>query len=71
MGEFLAMGGHGAYIWACYGLAALVMIWLLVASIRTMRSRETMVAALRQNKNNRSAPEAASPANKTQTVEQN
>lgn len=29
--EFLAMGGHGAFVWACYGLtffAVIVGIWL-------------------------------------------
>ena len=25
---FLAMGGYGAYIWSCYGLTAVVLIFM-------------------------------------------
>ncbi len=31
------MGGYGIYVWPCYGLVFVGMIWLLVASIRRDR----------------------------------
>ncbi len=35
---FLAMDGKGVFIWPSYALSALVLGWLLVASIRFQRS---------------------------------
>ena len=43
MSEFFAMGGHGFYIWASYGVTALFMI---VEVIAVMRSRRTVVKRL-------------------------
>ena len=40
LSEFLAMGGHGGFIWSCYGLAALVLIGFLVSSLRDLRQQE-------------------------------
>lgn len=34
LGEFLAMGGHGPYVWSAYGVAVLVLVWLVVAPLR-------------------------------------
>jgi heme exporter protein D len=31
--EFLAMGGHGLYVWVAYGIAALVFAFNLVAPV--------------------------------------
>jgi len=31
--EFLAMGGHGKYVWIAYGLAAVIFILNLVAPV--------------------------------------
>ena len=28
LGEFLSMGGYGAYVWSCYGLTLAVLIIL-------------------------------------------
>ena len=28
------MGGHGPYVWSAYGVAALVLVWLVVAPLR-------------------------------------
>ena len=50
MSEVLAMGGHAAFIWPAYAVAAAVMIGLLAASIATMRQREAMVDSLRANR---------------------
>jgi heme exporter protein D len=29
MSEFLAMGGHGPYVWAAYGITLAVLVWNL------------------------------------------
>ena len=46
MGEYLAMGGHGAFIWPAYLCAAAVMAGLLVASLRALRARQAELDAL-------------------------
>jgi len=28
------MGGHGPYVWSAYGVAVLVLVWLVVAPLR-------------------------------------
>ena len=43
--SFFEMGGYAAYVWPAFGVAAAVMIALLVLSLRDMRARE---AALRK-----------------------
>ena len=32
--EFLAMGGHGPYVWSAYGVALVVLVWLVVQPLR-------------------------------------
>ena len=44
MSEFLAMGGYGGFVWPAFGLTALVMVWLLVASLRRLRTNERLLA---------------------------
>jgi heme exporter protein D len=31
LSEFLAMGGHGFYVWPSFGVTALCMIWEMLA----------------------------------------
>lgn len=31
--EFLAMGGHGLYVWIAYGLTAVIFIYNLIAPV--------------------------------------
>lgn len=50
MSEFFAMGGHAAFIWPCYILAAAVMAYLVIQSLRTMRQNEKMVETLRASR---------------------
>ena len=40
MQEFLDMGGYGAYIWPCYGITAVVMLGVLIASVKSLKSTE-------------------------------
>ena len=46
--EFLAMGGYAAYVWPAFGVAALIMVVLLVASGRSLRARERALKGLEQ-----------------------
>lgn len=48
MEKYFSMGGHGAYIWPSYLIAALVLIALLVTSLRAVRAREAQLKTLRQ-----------------------
>jgi heme exporter protein CcmD len=41
--EFFAMGGYAGFIWPAYGIAALVLVGLLVVSLHQLRqARETL-----------------------------
>ena len=46
MSDFLAMGGHGFYIWASYGVTALFMIVEVIAVRRSTRTVEKRLARL-------------------------
>jgi len=46
MDAFLTMGGHGAYIWPAYGIVALVLAGLFVASRRFAKSSSAELEAL-------------------------
>ncbi len=45
------MGGYAGFVWSAYGVAALILIGLVVMSWKDLRARQAEVAAL----------EAASP----------
>lgn len=49
MNEFLSMGGYAAFVWPSYGLSALVMAVLLVASLRSLTATENEFSRLKQN----------------------
>jgi heme exporter protein D len=47
MTEFLAMGGHGAYVWSAYGITLTVLVlnvWLARAKRRTALQRARQLA---------------------------
>lgn len=50
MSEFLVMGGYAAFIWPTYGVAAVLLVGLLVLSLRSMRQREALVDSLRRSR---------------------
>jgi len=52
--EFLRMGGYAAYVWPAYGITAVVMLGLLVATLRDLRANERTLQTLRQAR--RAAP---------------
>ncbi len=43
---YFAMGGYAAYIWPAFGVAAVVLIGLLLDSWRAARAREAELATL-------------------------
>ena len=49
MSEFLAMGGHGPYVWTAYGITLAILIWNLWSAWALLRrnlrqaARETTV----------------------------
>lgn len=57
------MGGYGAFVWPAFGLTALVMIWLLVATLRRLWEREKALAELQaaQPRPRRGPSTAATP----------
>ena len=55
--ECLAMGGHGAFIWPAYLIAAAVLLGLLVVSIRDMRAQEHVLQQLRAVRRGGDAPQ--------------
>jgi heme exporter protein CcmD len=46
LGDFIAMGDYGAYVWPCYGLTLAVLIWSAWSARRQLR--EQIVAARRR-----------------------
>ncbi|MCR4378032.1 MAG: heme exporter protein CcmD [Rhodospirillales bacterium] len=47
MQEFLSMGGYGAYVWPSYVMSAVLLVALLAASVRGLKSTETEFDRLR------------------------
>ena len=47
--EFFRMGGYGAFVWPAYGLAGVVLIAMLVASLRFLRTHESDLRSLEGN----------------------
>ena len=66
MAEFFAMGGYAAYVWPAYGLAALVLVGILVATWKGLHAAESTLKALEGSRPARRRPRrndaAASPA---------
>ena len=47
---FFAMGGYAGYVWPAFGIAALVMIVMVVASLRSLRRREAALAEVEKSR---------------------
>lgn len=48
MSEFFEMGGHAAYIWPAYLIAAAVMVGLLVGSVISLKKKQQMLDTLQK-----------------------
>lgn len=53
MSSFFEMGGYAGYVWPAYGVALIVMVGLLVASLRSVRAREAQLKVLQESRPNR------------------
>lgn len=53
LSEFLAMGGHAAFIWPAWGIAVVALAWITLASFRTLAKNRREVAALEALRPNR------------------
>lgn len=42
----LDLGGYGLYVWPAYGIAALVLLGLLLGALASLRSHERALARL-------------------------
>lgn len=62
LGEFFAMGGYAPYVWGAYGLAAIVLVGLLVATLKRLRESEATLRALEQARPPRRARPGRRPA---------
>jgi heme exporter protein CcmD len=40
MQEFFSMSGYGEYVWSCYALTFVVLIWNLIASRRELKRQQ-------------------------------
>lgn len=48
MTEFFDMGGHGLYIWPCYGLTALLLVALLGTSMKSLSKSKKDLSIMEQ-----------------------
>lgn len=57
LGEFLALGGYGRYVWSAYGVLALAVI-VEVAGLRARTARARRVTAALAGRGKRPVPPA-------------
>ena len=55
--QLLHMNGHGAYVWASYGAAVIVLGWLVTAPL--LRNRKLLADIARQARRDAAAPNTA------------
>ena len=46
MAEFFSMGGYAAYVWPAYGIAAVILVAMLIVSLRGLRRHEALLKTL-------------------------
>ncbi|NQV21238.1 MAG: heme exporter protein CcmD [Rhodospirillales bacterium] len=46
MTEFLSMGGYAEFVWPAFGVAALVLTWLVISSLRSVSLNQKILADL-------------------------
>ncbi len=61
---FFEMGGYGIYVWPAFGVTAIVLIGLLLASLRSLRDNEETLETL-QGERRRRAPATGGRADGT------
>lgn len=64
LSEFLEMGGYAAYVWSAYGITAVVLGGLLIATLRDMSARKKALEQLEPKRRSaRGGPKAGSSSN--------
>ena len=51
--EYFDMGGHGSFIWACYGMVTFVLVTLWIMSRRFVRTSQQQLDGLEANRPSR------------------
>jgi len=46
LGQFLAMGGYARFVWPAYGVAAAVLVGMVLQSYRAWRRQQRLWSAL-------------------------
>jgi heme exporter protein D len=41
--DFIALNGYGAYLWPAFGVAALVLAWMAIDTLRRLRASESLL----------------------------
>lgn len=41
--DFIAMSGHGPYVWACYGITLFIVVYLLLSPVRQSASLKKQI----------------------------
>ncbi|OZB20434.1 MAG: heme exporter protein CcmD [Marinobacter sp. 34-60-7] len=59
---FIAMEGHGPYVWACYAVFAVLMAGLMVMSVRANRRVKADIARYHQRQQGGAQSTPAAPA---------
>ena len=53
MSEYLAMGGHAAFVWSAYAVATIVMVGMMLVSLRSLRRQQQAVRLLEEARGRR------------------
>jgi heme exporter protein D len=48
--QFFAMGGYAVFVWPAYGVAFLVLAWMLIDSVGAYRRSRRALASLEHEK---------------------
>ena len=55
--DIISMGGYGGYVWPCYLVTALVMVVMLVASLKFLKTNEATIKSLEPSKEDKAGEE--------------
>ena len=69
LSSFFEMGGYAAYVWPAYGLAAVVMVAVLAASLRSAKTAERDLEAAQRLRPNRQRRRDKAPVAATEVPE--
>jgi heme exporter protein D len=65
MQAFLDMGGYAGFVWPAYGVVAVVMAALVIASVNDLKRQRRLLAALEAGEGKRKRAAARSAASRT------